>query len=530
MSVLNKIFCFLIVLAATTGLQAQAPKSPLSRIINVPSTVQIAPSLSGDGQQMIFTTSANLTGEMLVYYSYQSASGNWSQPQPIEVINRSHKINHLGGYSLSYDGQTIFFTSRKTYGIGKYDIWYSQKIGNNWSAPRNLGKPVNSPGNEGCPSLSADGQFLYFVRCETMDQNEGSGCVLMMSQKRNKDRWSEAVALPGHINDGNILSPTILADGETLIYAKGHGDNLDLYQTRKTGQGWSKPQALDYVNTSDEERFVSVPGKGDILYYSARFQGGYDIIKAKIPENMQPRKIVWLTGEVADKDQGQPIEAFIQVYDLESKEQKQFYRTTDKNGSFQFFIPGGRVYDFSVVPLDQRHTFYSEIMDLRELDSSSKQTLRVNLESLSPHVTFQLNSLRFASDSTLDDLSGFEMSRLFKLLKSNPKTQIEIAVHRDSWEIDSTLLAADTFFMAVADTLFMSTADTIGVVDSTLLFQEPPPDPTEIRALAIVRYLIERGVPEHLLVPRGYADTQPIAPNDREENRILNRRVEIRIL
>ena len=55
-------------------------------------------------------------------------------------------------------------------------------------------------------------------------------------------------------------------------------------------------------------------------------------------------------------------------------------------------------------------------------------------------------------------------------------------------------------------------------------------DPTEIQAQAISRYLQERGVPEYLLAPKGYADSIPVAPNDTEEQRILNRRVEIKIL
>ncbi len=528
MSFLTRIFAVILVLASLE-VQGQSPKAPLSRVINVPSTIQIAPSLSGDGRHMIFTTSANLTSELLLHYSSLSSSGKWSQPEPLTVINRSEKINHLGGYSLSYDGNYIFFTSRKTYGIGKYDIWYSEKMGNSWSAPKNLAKPVNSASNDGCPSMSADGQYLYFVRCATMDQKDATGCVLMVSKKRNKSQWGEPKALPAQVNDGNILSPKILADGETLIYAKGEGDAMDLYQTRKTSQGWSKPVALDYVNSSKNERFVSVPGQGDVLYYSTMFQGTYDIIKAKIPSQFQPNKVVLLKGEVLEKSHQKPLEAFIQLYDLNGQELKQFHRTNENDGSFEFYIPGGRLYDFSVVALDQKHTFYSEQMDLRDLSISSRQKLKVELESLAPAVSFQLNGLEFDNDSTLNEQASFEMSRLFKMMKNNPQTQIEIAVHREEWEEDTLTLVQDTLYMEKA--LALEASDSLSNTDSMLVeLPPPPPDPTEVQAETIVQYLLRKGVPEHLLVAKGYADTQPIAPNDTEQNRQLNRRIEIRIL
>ena len=524
-----------IIFFGLQGLQAQSPKAPLSRVINVPSTIQIAPSLSGDGRHMIFTTSANLKSELLLHYSKLSSNGKWSQPEPLEVINRSQKINHLGGYSLSYDGNYIFFTSRKTYGIGKYDIWYSEKMGDSWSAPKNLAKPINSADNDGCPSLSADGQYLYFVRCQNMDIKDASGCTLMVSKKRNKAQWGQPEALPAHINNGNILSPTILADGETLIYAKGEGDDIDLYQTRKTETGWSKPVALDYVNSSKNERFVSVPGQGDVLYYSTMFQGTYDIIKAKIPRQYQPQKVILLKGEVVDKSLQQPLEAFIQIYDAEKKELKQFQRTSEKDGSFEFYIPGGRLYDFSIVTLDQKHTFYSEVMDLKDLGTSTRQMLKVELETLAPQVSFQLHGLEFENDSTLNELANFEMARLFKMLKSNPRTQIEIAVHREEWEEDTTMMEPAQLMMPESGELLTNTIDTLTadssqVSDSVLVELPPPPDPTEIQADAILQYLLQKGVPEHLVVAKGYADTQPIAPNDTEENRKLNRRVEIRVL
>ena len=48
---------------------------------------------------------------------------------------------------------------------------------------KNLGKPVNSTGNEANPSLSPDGKTLYFTRCESMDGMNKSGCTIYVSRK-----------------------------------------------------------------------------------------------------------------------------------------------------------------------------------------------------------------------------------------------------------------------------------------------------------------------------------------------------------
>ena len=345
---------------------------------------------------------------------------------------------------MSYDGNYIFFTSRKTYGIGKFDIWYSKRTGNKeWAAPINLAKPINSTMDDGCPSVSPDGKSIYFVRCESMDLREGTGCQLMMAQKKSKDRWEKPVPLPSYINDGsNIMSPKILADNQTLIYAKGQGESWKLFQTRMEAGEWTKPVALDYVNSTGEERFASVPARGDILFYSTKFKGTYDIIKAKIPEEHQPLKVLYLKGQVTSPE-STPMEAFIQIYDVETKSLVQYHRTSQENSGFEFYLTAGKQYDFSIVPLAPKYGFYSELIDLRDLDASNRKKMSIALQPLERGSSFPLNCLQFDNDSTLGAVSRFEMSRLIKLLKKNPGTQVQIAVHRDKIDPDSALLAIE---------------------------------------------------------------------------------------
>ncbi len=66
--------------------------------------------------------------------------------------------------SVSADGQWLYFASNRKGGVGGTDIWRCHRLKNgDWSRPENLGSRVNTTGNEKFPFLHADGHTLYFV-------------------------------------------------------------------------------------------------------------------------------------------------------------------------------------------------------------------------------------------------------------------------------------------------------------------------------------------------------------------------------
>lgn len=50
------------------------------------------------------------------------------------------------------------------------------------------------------------------------------------------------------------------------------------------------------------------------------------------------------------------------------------------------------------------------------------------------------------------------------------------------------------------------------------------------RGQSVADFLVDAGVPRERIVPQGYGDTKPVAPNTTEENRFRNRRIEIKAL
>ena len=64
--------------------------------------------------------------------------------------------------SISSDGNLLFFTSNRYGGYGGSDIWMSRKYNNIWLNPVNLGPSINTSSDEGTPFLHYDNKTFYF--------------------------------------------------------------------------------------------------------------------------------------------------------------------------------------------------------------------------------------------------------------------------------------------------------------------------------------------------------------------------------
>ena len=83
------------------------------------------------------------------------------EPLPAPINSEADESNHWIAPDQSY----LLFLSNRPGGIGDNDLYISFRDGEHWSAPRNLGAPLNRPGASGVftPFVSADGRTLYFA-------------------------------------------------------------------------------------------------------------------------------------------------------------------------------------------------------------------------------------------------------------------------------------------------------------------------------------------------------------------------------
>ncbi|MCH2045724.1 MAG: OmpA family protein [Saprospiraceae bacterium] len=81
-------------------------------------------------------------------------------------------------------GDAMYFTSNRPGGFGGYDIYVCYKTSRGWTKPKNLGYPVNTPGNEMSPFIDTRGR-LYF----SSDWHHGLGGMDIFTAERLSFGW-----------------------------------------------------------------------------------------------------------------------------------------------------------------------------------------------------------------------------------------------------------------------------------------------------------------------------------------------------
>jgi Tol biopolymer transport system component len=157
-----------------------------------------------------------------------------------------------------------------------------------WSAPVNLGPPVNSAFAEQFPAISKDGLSLYFS-CFDCPGNIGGADIWVSQRASVNDAWGTPQNLGANINTvGNDSGPALSFDEHELYFssnrAGGFGiGNGDLYVSRRLNKrddfGWQPAENLGSgVNTAAAEAFPEFFENDETgaitLYFQSNRPGG----------------------------------------------------------------------------------------------------------------------------------------------------------------------------------------------------------------------------------------------------------------
>ena len=128
--------------------------------VTLPGAIHFGALLSRDGKRLYFATERpGGHGGRDIYYS-DKAGDKWSEPVNLgPVINTA---GNDGDQALGRDGNTMVIPGRRENSIGGTDLYITRRVNNAWSPPENLGPRINTPGNESCPWLGYNGRTLYF--------------------------------------------------------------------------------------------------------------------------------------------------------------------------------------------------------------------------------------------------------------------------------------------------------------------------------------------------------------------------------
>lgn len=480
--------------------QSQFRPRPLGDTVNR-FGLQYFPVLTADEQELIFTRRMGPgpdDDEDLVV-SKKDENGNWTIPVSISK-NINSKYNE-GTCSISADGRMLIFTScigRK--GYGNCDLFYSRKVGDEWSVPVNMGPEINSPAWESQPSLSADGRVLYFVS----DRRGGiGGRDIYVSQKTSDGKWSPAAVMPQPINTPfDEISPFIHVNGRTLFYATngkpGFG-GFDIFKTEQVNGKWGVPVNFGSpVNDHEDQFSLFISADGTRGYYShedGTRENSARLYEMAIPKELQiAYRSNFVKGVVKDKKSGLPLQSHIELYDLKNDELVSVVESDSVSGQYLMVLTTGSDYALYVTAKD--YLFKSLNFNYEDNFDPKPVVIDVLLEKADRGATAVLNNIFFDFDKfELKERSKTELNKVVRFLNEKPAIHVEIGGHTDS--------------------------------DGTASYNKQL---SLKRAQSVVSYLVEKGIDKARLSEKGYGADFPVRPNDSEENKQANRRIEFKIV
>ncbi|MFA5859294.1 MAG: T9SS type A sorting domain-containing protein [Elusimicrobiota bacterium] len=159
----------------------------LGTVINNPTIRVDMPCISPDNKTLYFgcTTDLNATSEAgfdIWMSTRENVNNDFAWGNPIKLSTQVNTGNTDFHPFMCPDNKTLYFASRGQPGVDKLSIFCTIKQGNNnWSSPVLVDamKYFDSPNfsAEGAPSLTADGQTLYFGHVEMPPYPDGPGLV-----------------------------------------------------------------------------------------------------------------------------------------------------------------------------------------------------------------------------------------------------------------------------------------------------------------------------------------------------------------
>ncbi len=505
---------------------------------------------------------------MMKLESCRFAENAKANPVPFDPVNLGPSVNsEMAEYfpCITADSETFLFTrlvnDKRVRGGKQEDFFITMRDGDGWLPAEPLSE-VNTPFNEGAPTLSADGSLLFFVACESFGGDWGSydglgSCDLFVS-KRVGNTWGKAQNIR-QVNSYDWDSqPSFSADGRTLYFVRGKhsGQGIksqDIYYSQLKPDGtWTRPVLLPgKVNTPLAEESVLIHPDGETLYFSSNGHpgmGGLDIFYSK----KQP-----------DGSWGEPVNLGYPINTggdenslLVDAKGEVAYFASDRAGGYgdldlySFVLPEnvrpnpvsyvrGVVYD-----AENRNKLEAivELIDLETgqvaIESYSDARTGEFLVVLPPGRDYALNVSRpgylfYSENFSLKGVEAGEPVNLEapldklkegkRMVLNNVFFDTDSYVLKPSSKVELNKLIALLEANPAMNIEIGGHTDAVGTdEDNQVLSQN--------RANSVVEYLVGQGISAERLTAKGYGESQPVATNETAEGRALNRRTEMKVM
>ncbi|GGG43188.1 OmpA family protein [Hymenobacter glacieicola] len=485
----------------------------LGPTINTPYS-EHSPVISGDDKLLLFTSRGeNVTGagnaegkkggnlasdgEYFedIFEAKRVDDENWEKPRSLSgVLNGK---GHDASIQV-FDNDTKMLMYRQD---ENGDIFYTEKAGGDWTAPKKLNNNINSKAFESDAFITPDGLTIYFSTSKFSE--EGTLDIYYATRQPGGD-WGPAKTLGNAVNTVyDDDSPYLSKDGKTLYFSsRGHNTmgGYDIFKSDwdSVGNKWGRPENMGYpVNTPDDDTYYRLSPDGSYAYLSSYRIGGYgekDIYTINYIKNAIIR------GRVLSSRDSTIIPGVELVFSgTQADKTALSYRdvTKPETGDYQVNVLSGRTYQVAVSKDGKNIETQEFAVPISTNDSTVvEKDFYVNYVDTTGREFVQFQKIYFDTDKyKLRPESITELNNISSILKANPGVNISIEGHCDSRNTDEY---------------------------NIVLGQN--------RADAAYNYLKKSGIAETRMVTVSYGERRPAAANDSPENMQLNRRVEFRVI
>lgn len=330
-------------------------------------------TVSPDGKTMYFTVCRSEQGKAYGASLYMSTrtGAQWGEPSVISIFQDSTADTLVIAHpAITPDASKIYFVSDMEGGFGGNDIWVTEKRGQTWSTPENLGPDINTTANESFP--------MYRITDELYFSSNG---------------WPGLGA-------------------------------LDIFKAVETDSGWVRTRLPAPINSSGDDFGITFEGEREKgLFTSNRneYRGNDHIYSFELPELQ-----FVLEGKVTDERDGAPLSD--SRIKLVGNDGTNTIIRTKKDGTFAYELNKGADFVFLVTC----RAYLNNKGDVSTVGLTENENFNFDFQLSSIKKPIRLNNILFAFNSAeLNQQSKLSLDTLVDVLNDNPNITIELSAHTD---------------------------------------------------------------------------------------------------
>jgi len=480
-------------------------KKPKSiKEINISGYRSTAPAVTRDsrGSERIYFASnrPNGKGGMDIWYTTRRRGGSYEPAVNFREINTP--FNESTPYYDNDSGE-FYFSSDGRAGYGGYDIFVVGSI--ETSSIRNLGLPINSSADDMyyVKDKNPERAFLVSNRASNLGVSNRTCCDNIYSvaygeapdEMPDAEPEFEGIAVSGFVYAATDLSVEELENARLKLFDNSRPSNPRLLD----GKNSSTTKGYRFILEPEQEYLIEINKDGyvkeTITVSTKDVQGNKtfrkDIYLLKQGVNVQ--------GMVYSEDDRGNLTPYLGANIVVSQKKgvgasEVISNLQSQSDGYKIFLPTGG--EYKIMTTADTYLTASFEVDARSVAASGQNTKDIILRPKKAGKTFKIENIYYDTNSSeLRPESYPPLNELLLLLIDNPNITIEIGAHTDS--------KGDPDYNR---------------------------DLSLKRAESVVDYLAAAGIARDRLLAEGYGEANPVASNDSDEGRQLNRRTEFKIV